>query len=86
MGKNQICQSCGMPMHTIGDFGTNEDGSKNEEYCYYCYEKGKFTDEGITKEAKMKNVAEVLQTKMFVSEEKAKRLTEQLFSNLTRWS
>ena len=31
----KFCQSCGMPM--------NADGSLNEKYCCYCYQKGAFT-------------------------------------------
>lgn len=41
--KNQpVCQSCGMPL-TDEFFGTNADGSKNTEYCIYCYKDGAFT-------------------------------------------
>ena len=38
----KICQSCGMPMNTESIFGTNLDGSKNSDYCIYCYRDGKF--------------------------------------------
>jgi len=37
----KFCQSCGMPL-TDEVLGTNADGSKNEEYCMYCYRDGKF--------------------------------------------
>ena len=37
----RFCQSCGMPL-TEGVLGTNADGSKNEDYCMYCYKDGKF--------------------------------------------
>ena len=37
----RFCQSCGMPL-TDDVLGTNADGSKNEEYCMYCYKDGKF--------------------------------------------
>ena len=40
----KFCQSCGMPL-TDEVLGTNADGSKNEEYCMYCYKDGKFTQE-----------------------------------------
>ena len=30
-----------MPL-SEGLFGTNADGSKNEDYCIYCYKEGKF--------------------------------------------
>lgn len=38
----KICQSCGMPMQE-DQYGTSKDGSKNEEYCCYCYKDGEFT-------------------------------------------
>ena len=42
MDKDQrFCQSCGMPL-TEDVLGTNADGSKNEDYCMYCYRDGKF--------------------------------------------
>lgn len=37
----KFCQSCGMPL-TDNVLGTNADGSKNEDYCMYCYKDGKF--------------------------------------------
>jgi hypothetical protein len=40
----KICQSCGMPMNTEDMFGKNADGSKNEDYCTYCYPEGSFTN------------------------------------------
>ena len=40
----KFCQSCGMPL-TDEVFGTNANGSKNEEYCMYCYKDGKFTQD-----------------------------------------
>ena len=38
--KQKFCQSCGMPL-TEDVLGTNADGSKNEDYCMYCYKDGK---------------------------------------------
>lgn len=38
----KICQSCGMPMGNEDLYGTNADGSKNSDYCIYCYKKGIF--------------------------------------------
>lgn len=40
----QFCQSCGMPLNQ-DVLGTNEDGTKNEMYCTYCYDKGSFKDQ-----------------------------------------
>lgn len=42
---NLFCQSCGMPIQTDEQFGTNKDGSPNQEYCCYCYKEGAFTSE-----------------------------------------
>ena len=39
--EQRFCQSCGMPL-TEDVLGTNADGSKNEDYCMYCYRDGKF--------------------------------------------
>ena len=39
----KFCQSCGMPLQAEDQWGMNADGSLNEEYCCYCYQKGAFT-------------------------------------------
>lgn len=40
----RLCQSCGMPLDKDPrNGGSNADGSKNLEYCSYCYIDGKFT-------------------------------------------
>jgi hypothetical protein len=41
----QFCQSCGMPMTCNEDCGTNADGSTNFDYCKYCWQDGKFTQD-----------------------------------------
>ena len=40
----KFCQSCGMPLNDQV-LGTNADGSRNEDYCMYCYRDGKFLQE-----------------------------------------
>jgi len=42
------CQSCGIPMKIDTDFGTNVDGSKNEDFCAFCYKEGKYTNTDIS--------------------------------------
>lgn len=44
MEHQQFCQSCGMPLDE-GTRGTNADGSRNDDYCVYCYKEGKFTQD-----------------------------------------
>ncbi len=80
----KICQSCGMPLIDDDEFGTNADGTKNEEYCNFCFQKGAFTDEGITLEQKIeKNVK--FACEMGVSEEEARELANELIPKLRRW-
>ena len=41
----QFCQSCGMPLTSKENCGTNADGSTNFDYCRYCFQAGKFTQD-----------------------------------------
>lgn len=42
--EEKYCQSCAMPMGETDEmYGTNSDGTKNLDYCKYCYQNGKFT-------------------------------------------
>lgn len=41
--EEKSCQSCGMPMNKAAGFGTNADGTQNQEYCCYCYKNRAFT-------------------------------------------
>lgn len=45
METTNYCQSCGMPLQKEQNFGTNKDGSYNQEYCCYCYQNGAFTSD-----------------------------------------
>lgn len=79
-----ICQSCGMPMSKISDFGTYDNGNLNTEHCHYCYKNGEFIDLGITmeeKNAKNINIAE----KMGKSVEEATTLANSTIPKLKRW-
>ena len=39
--EQDFCQSCGMPL-TADLLGTNADGSRNMDYCIFCYKDGRF--------------------------------------------
>ena len=41
----KFCQSCGMPLTSNEVCGTNADGSLSADYCTYCYQNGKFTQD-----------------------------------------
>ena len=85
LNKKIICQSCGMPMKKESDLGTNEDGSLNEEYCRFCYDNGKFTDEGITLEEKIEKLVKIGVSQLGMTEEQARTLAETSLPGLKRW-
>ncbi len=46
-----MCQSCGMPLKKDPQGGgANNDGSRSEKYCSYCYQNGEFTFAGTAVE------------------------------------
>jgi len=47
---SQICQSCAMPMEDDSLYGTNTDGTKNSDYCIYCYKDGEFLQHATMEE------------------------------------
>lgn len=82
--QDPICQSCGMPLRKNEDFGTNKNGSKSEEYCFHCFQGGKFLDEGITLQQKIdKNVEFGIQKGM--PEDMARHMSENILPKLKRW-
>jgi hypothetical protein len=81
--KKTICESCGMPMEEEY-LGSELDGSKNKEYCKFCYQKGKFTDEGISMVEKINKNIEISK-KRGIPEEKAKNLAKAIIPKLKRW-
>lgn len=73
-----------MPLSKDSDFGTNADGSKSEEYCFHCFQAGKFLDEGITLQEKIeKNIKFGVQ--MGMTEETARHMCETILPKLKRW-
>lgn len=40
--ETTVCQSCGTPLSKESFPGSNADGSKNREYCRYCFQNGSF--------------------------------------------
>ncbi|MDI6731107.1 MAG: zinc ribbon domain-containing protein [Candidatus Margulisbacteria bacterium] len=79
-----ICQSCSMPLRSDKDFGTNADGSANQEYCRFCFQNGKFTDEGISMEQKIDKMVSMAKS-MNIPEAKAREMAQNILPNLKRW-
>ena len=73
-----------MPLQKDQYCVTNADGSRSEEYCFHCFEKGVFLDEGITVQGKIdKNVKFAVQ--MGMSEDEARKLASDVLPKLKRW-
>jgi hypothetical protein len=67
MNPNLICQSCTMPIDNMADRGTEKDGSKNSEYCKYCYQDGNLIEPDMTL-AQMKEIVTMQMKKMNLPE------------------
>ena len=82
----KICQSCGMPIDKDPNKGgTNADGSKSDAYCSFCFQDGKFTDEGITLNEKIEKNVQIAVSRLGVPEEQARKNIESVLPNLDRW-
>ena len=82
-GDTKICQSCGMPMKSDEIYGTNADGSINEDYCKYCYINGEYTDK-VTMEEYIEMCSQ-FGAQAGMTNEEMKVYCEKLFPTLKRW-
>jgi len=80
---NTICQSCSMPIEKEELYGTNKDGSKNYDYCVYCYKDGQFIHDVSLKEYIEMNIPFAEQAGM--TKEEMKNHCETVFPTLKRW-
>ena len=74
-----------MPLNRPADFGTNQDGSRNEEYCCYCYQKGEFTQPNITMDQMVDKVARMMAQMRGMPEDQALEATIHFLPKLKRW-
>lgn len=81
--ENKICESCGMPIISEEQLGTNKDQSKNQDYCIYCYKDGEFIDK-VTMEEYIKMCSNYGEQAGMTNEE-MKAHCEKLFPTLKRW-
>ena len=84
MMEEKRCQSCSMPLLKSEEFGTNQDGSQNEEYCVYCYKDGSFIDDVSMEKYIAMNVPFYEQAGM--TEEQMREYCERVFPTLKRWN
>lgn len=80
----RYCESCGMIL-TPADYGSDADGSKDEHYCKWCYEQGKYTYE-TTMDAMIEDCAPRLAENTGMSRDEAVSLIGAVLPHLKRWS
>lgn len=84
--EEKFCQSCGMPMGSTDDmYGTNADGSKNSDYCKYCYEDGEFTAACSMDEMIEVCVPHMASANTGMSKDEARNMMGKFFPTLKRW-
>lgn len=82
--EKKFCQSCGMPL-SEGVLGTNADGSKNEDYCSYCYKDGKFIADCSMDEMIEFCVGVMTKENPKLDPSDARKQMQQFFPQLKRW-
>ena len=78
------CQSCFMEMDADDKFGTEADGSKNLDYCCYCYADGDFTTKQTLEEAVEGNI-QFWREDGDTSDDQARDRIKEVFPKLKRW-
>jgi len=81
-----MCQSCGMPMTEETLFGKNADGTKNEDYCCYCFPNGAFNNPGETLEEMIEScVPHMVESGDFPDADAARKMLQEHLPALKRW-
>ena len=86
MEDKKFCQSCGMPMEKEEDFGTERYGSRNEDYCCYCYKDSSFTGDMTMEDMIRFNLKFNEENgNPFGTQEEAEKMMKSWFPTLKRW-
>ena len=81
-----FCNSCGKPI-VKEDYGTNEDGSLNPEFCKDCFQDGKYTEPDITlTEMIVRKSKEMMEKNPRLPETTATCITTTFIPGLKRWN
>lgn len=83
--EQTFCQSCAMPL-SEEHLGTNTNGSKNHDYCEYCYKEGAFTTPNMTMAEMIGFCAPMMaEHNPGMTEADAVAQMEKFFPTLKRW-
>lgn len=83
--NEKTCQSCGMSMSGEDMFGKNSNGSKNEDYCCYCYPNGDFSKDETMEEMIETCIPFMIEDGICKDRESAKAMLMSILPNLKRW-
>jgi hypothetical protein len=72
-------------MHEPSEFGTNADGSRNEDYCTHCWQRGAFTWPDATLPAMIEFLTGMA-GRMRMSQEEARTMASNVLPRLKRWA
>ena len=86
MPKGPFCQSCGMPLETLDQFGTDASGNRTGDYCVYCYHNGKFTEPQVSCDEMIERVADHLVKKERMARMQARDIAVGIVPCLKRWT
>ena len=77
-----ICQCCGMPLEDDEIISRNSDGTKNEDYCKWCYADGTYTYSSMDE---LIDVCVTHMVKEDFTEEQARAYMQELLPTLDYW-
>ena len=83
--NQKFCQSCAMPMTGSEIYGTNADGSKNEDYCIYCFKDGEFTSDMSMDEMMNFCIEKMVEVHPELDKDQASAMMNEVFPKLKRW-
>ena len=84
--NQKFCQSCAMPLTGDELWGTNADGSKNEDYCIYCYKDGEFTSDMSMDEMMNFCIDKMVEVHPEFDKAEASAMMKEVFPKLKRWA
>ncbi len=73
-----------MPLRE-GFYGTNANGSRQSEYCKFCYASGAFADPELKLEGMIQLSTEHMKRELGFDHEKSEQLARSVIPNLARW-
>ena len=85
MTGEKFCQSCAMPMKEENQFGTNADGTKNEDYCCYCFQNGVFSKEDTMEGMIEFCIPLTVEAGVYPNADAARAAMREYFPKLKRW-